>query len=611
MLRYIFGVSLITAVIMIVRALTDGKMLRKHQYALWLLIPVFMIISPFIKIGIPVNMPVPVISDNISTDAVRSQAEEGNIAVAPVIESAARPVDNTGVRPVTDDIRTGKDIWIKTGWKTLSVYICLFVSALITGALSVYNTGFILYCKRKRRYIGKDPDSGLEIYGIRHEGTPFLLLNKIYVYDETDSLNKYIICHEACHYKHGDSWWIILRYLVLALNWYNPVIWLAFILSGCDSELACDEEVVRILGEGSSVDYATELLNMIKQRSDAAFGFTVSTGMRGEYKMIKKRLLSITHPAKKSYKALALSLMTLFVFAGCGTTELVPAVGKTPEPEKTEETTESTGGSPVVLPTEGSPAIKETDVYLPEYASDYSDSPLYDIGKGHLLTGGGLYMAAMTPVCHVEEDGTKSYVVYPWRILEVSQEFIDTLEAGKEVSLETEAKLTVLETLDLEPDLYTFTVQGIEERYVESDHARWRWITQYTGNRVYVLADEERGLNFRETTTGTWALFEYDLPVMIVSKPTRLKVSPDVKLYDSVHYLKDIDESGIVLDAEERQKALQCDVPEGYVGSIDEFFWRGCTSTYSENTPFDTSVDNHTFTGIVIDHNVIQTVLFF
>ena len=74
MLRYIFGVSLITAVIMIVRALTDGKMLRKHQYALWLLILVFMIISPFIKIGIPVNMPVPVISDNISTDAVRSQA---------------------------------------------------------------------------------------------------------------------------------------------------------------------------------------------------------------------------------------------------------------------------------------------------------------------------------------------------------------------------------------------------------------------------------------------------------------------------------------------------------------------------------------------------------
>ena len=54
MLRYIIGVSLIAAAIMLIRRLAGGRMLRRHQYALWLLIPLYMIASPFIKINVPV-----------------------------------------------------------------------------------------------------------------------------------------------------------------------------------------------------------------------------------------------------------------------------------------------------------------------------------------------------------------------------------------------------------------------------------------------------------------------------------------------------------------------------------------------------------------------------
>ena len=53
MLRYIIGVSVLAAAIMIVRKLADGKILKKHQYAIWLLIPVYMILSPFISIYVP------------------------------------------------------------------------------------------------------------------------------------------------------------------------------------------------------------------------------------------------------------------------------------------------------------------------------------------------------------------------------------------------------------------------------------------------------------------------------------------------------------------------------------------------------------------------------
>ena len=49
MLRYIIGITLITAGLILIRALSNGKILKKHQYALWLIIPAFMILFPLVK----------------------------------------------------------------------------------------------------------------------------------------------------------------------------------------------------------------------------------------------------------------------------------------------------------------------------------------------------------------------------------------------------------------------------------------------------------------------------------------------------------------------------------------------------------------------------------
>ena len=53
MLRYVIGISFITVVIILIRALTNGKVLKKYQYAMWLLIPIYMIVFPFVKINVP------------------------------------------------------------------------------------------------------------------------------------------------------------------------------------------------------------------------------------------------------------------------------------------------------------------------------------------------------------------------------------------------------------------------------------------------------------------------------------------------------------------------------------------------------------------------------
>ncbi|MCR5383903.1 MAG: extracellular solute-binding protein [Saccharofermentans sp.] len=194
---------------------------------------------------------------------------------------------------------------------------CYFVSAILVVVLIAYNIGFISYCKRKRKYLGKDPSSGLKIYGIKHKETPFLMFNKIYIDDSTENISEYIICHEACHYKHGDHLWVLIRYLVLFLNWYNPVIWAAFILSGRDCELACDEAVMKAYGSDSSKEYARTLLEMLQLQSNTTGFFALSTGMKSGYEMMKKRIIGIKRPVNNSRKALALSMAAILLFTSC------------------------------------------------------------------------------------------------------------------------------------------------------------------------------------------------------------------------------------------------------------------------------------------------------
>ncbi len=330
MLRYIIGISVLAVLIMIIRKLSDGKILKKHQYALWLLIPLYMIVSPFLKIDLP-------ILEAPSVSAVTTQTE-----VVP--ENGTANVDAEPIQPVNIDQEqtvypeTNKNNSVenrvvenKTPLNIVDLLttISLSVSALLIFAFTVYNIGFILYCRRKRYFIRQDQTCGLKIYAIKYKGTPFLLFNKIYVDEKSDGNNEYIICHEACHYKHGDPFWIVLRYLILALNWYNPIIWAAFFLSGIDCELACDEEAIRLLGREYSSEYAKSLFEILRQQSEVAFGFTVSAGMRSEFKTMKKRIASIKTPSKKSYKALALCMAILVAFSGCtlvNPTEAVPNV---------------------------------------------------------------------------------------------------------------------------------------------------------------------------------------------------------------------------------------------------------------------------------------------
>ena len=70
-----------------------------------------------------------------------------------------------------------------------------------------------------------------------------------------------VAAHETAHLRRGDHCWKLLGWLLLALHWFNPLVWLAYVLFCRDVELACDERAVRGLDAAARADYSQAILD--------------------------------------------------------------------------------------------------------------------------------------------------------------------------------------------------------------------------------------------------------------------------------------------------------------------------------------------------------------
>ena len=76
----------------------------------------------------------------------------------------------------------------------------------------------------------------------------------------------YVIAHEQAHLRRGDQWWKPFGFVLLMIHWYNPFVWVAYILFCRDLELACDESAVRDLTLEERKSYSYALLSCSMQR---------------------------------------------------------------------------------------------------------------------------------------------------------------------------------------------------------------------------------------------------------------------------------------------------------------------------------------------------------
>lgn len=122
----------------------------------------------------------------------------------------------------------------------------------------------------------------------------------------------YVIAHERAHLVRRDHWWKVLGYLVLALHWFNPLVWVAYILFCRDIELACDEKVVKGLDGAARADYSQALLSCAApKRAVAACPLAFGEGN------IKMRVKSALHYKKPAFWVAAAAVLAVVIVAVC------------------------------------------------------------------------------------------------------------------------------------------------------------------------------------------------------------------------------------------------------------------------------------------------------
>ena len=134
-------------------------------------------------------------------------------------------------------------------------------------AMAVY--GGASYLRLRRRLLTASPLRE-NIYLADHIPTPFvmgLLRPRIYLPSELgEEEYKYILLHERHHIRRGDHIIKMLAFAALALHWFNPLAWVAFVCAARDMEMSCDEAVVKKLGGDILPDYAASLLHLATGR---------------------------------------------------------------------------------------------------------------------------------------------------------------------------------------------------------------------------------------------------------------------------------------------------------------------------------------------------------
>ncbi len=243
------------------------------------------------------------------------------------VQTGLPPVDNRVNEILSDSYYEGVTVPANNGFDTLStlgnIWIIGAIALLIYTAISYFNL---------KRKVGTAILLRDNIYQSENVASPFVLgivKPKIYIpFNLSDSTANYVIAHENAHIKRRDHWYKPFGFLLLAIHWFNPIMWLGYILLCKDIELACDEKVISKLGTEQRADYSEALLSCSVNRKIIA-ACPIAFGEVG----VKERVKSVLSYKKPAFWLVLIAVLVCAVVAVCFLTD--PKTEE--EPEEQEE----------------------------------------------------------------------------------------------------------------------------------------------------------------------------------------------------------------------------------------------------------------------------------
>ncbi len=230
------------------------------------------------------------------TPSINSGVPVINSVVNPIIYSAFEPDPATSANPL--------QLWIPT-----------FAVLWIAGIAGMLLYAVISYA-RLRRKIGTAVLLCENIYQSENVPSPFVLgiiRPRIYLPFGIDGQKAVcVIAHEKAHIKRCDHLWKPLGFTLLALHWFNPLMWLGYVLLCRDIELACDEKVIKSLGTDEKADYSEALLACSVSRR-LVTACPLAFGEVG----VKSRIRSVLNYKKPTFWVIVLAIAVSIAAAVC------------------------------------------------------------------------------------------------------------------------------------------------------------------------------------------------------------------------------------------------------------------------------------------------------
>lgn len=227
---------------------------------------------------------------------IDSGVEAVNAVVNPVIHASFTPAVGASVNPMQVAVTLCTHIW-------LGGIIALLVYAAVS------------YLHLRHSLSTAIPLEG-NVYQSENAATPFVLgvfRPRIYLPFGMDGQDmQQVLHHERAHISRRDHWWKPLGFLLLSVHWFNPLVWLGYAFFCRDIELACDEKVIKALGNEQRADYTQALLNCsVSHRSVAPC--PLAFGEVG----IKERVKTVMNYKKPGFWAVLAALIVCAGMALC------------------------------------------------------------------------------------------------------------------------------------------------------------------------------------------------------------------------------------------------------------------------------------------------------
>ncbi len=286
-------------------------------------------------------------------------------------------------------IRYVEGVTVPAGQTRSIAQVCAWAWLLGMAAMALW--GLASWLRLKRRVAEAVPD-GDGVWLCDAIASPFLLgilRPKIYLPPSLDRNSRtYVVAHERAHIRRLDHLAKPAAFLLLSVYWFQPLVWLAYVLLCRDIELACDERVIRDLGAACKKPYSEALLQCSVRRSGAAV-CPLAFGEVG----VKERVKNVLNYKKPAFWVAAASLAVCAAAAVCFLTD--------PVDEPVQSSAEPVPMSQTAAPSN----TLSVDHHLNHHAEHHHDNDLPATGQCEnymTYAGGALMYQPATSSCGLQ-----------------------------------------------------------------------------------------------------------------------------------------------------------------------------------------------------------------